>query len=252
MNKIIKNGCIVIICLISNTTINAQISSQNVGDLKIQPLLHASMHLTWEEQNILIDPYKNESYYKGLDSPELILITDIHGDHMNIEALKNINTGQTKIIAPQAVADILSENDFMKIQVIKNGENIEINNIGIEAIPMYNLPQDEKSRHPKGRGNGYILTFGDQRVYISGDTEDIPEMRNLQNIDIAFVCMNLPYTMNVDAAASAVLEFKPKIVFPFHYRGGGGKFSDVTLFKELVVDSNDQIEVRLVDWYKAE
>lgn len=250
MNKLFNNTYLVIIYIISSVNISAQVAPQNVRELKIQPLLHASMHLTWKEQDVLIDPYKNESYYKSLDSPDLILITDIHGDHMNIEALKNINIEQTQIIAPQAVADILGDKGFTTIRVINNGEKIEINNIGIEAIPMYNLPEDKQSRHTKGRGNGYILTFADQRVYISGDTEDIHEMRQLKNIDIAFVCMNLPYTMDVKAAAAAVLDFKPKIVFPFHYRGGGGKFSDVTTFKELVVDGNDQIEVRLVDWYQ--
>ena len=115
---------------------------------------------------------------------------------------------------------------------------------------MYNLPESEDSRHTKGRGNGYVLTFGDKRIYISGDTEDIAEMRALKDIDYAFVCMNLPYTMNIEQAADAVLEFKPGVVYPFHYRGGGGKFSDVDAFKTLVNNSDSSIEVRVRDWYK--
>ena len=106
---------------------------------------------------------------------------------------------------------------------------------------MYNLPENPPSKkHPKGRGNGYILTIDDAQIYISGDTEDIPEMRMLQNIDVAFICMNLPYTMTIEQAASAVLEFKPKIVYPYHYRGSNG-FSDVNEFKNLVNSKNIQI-----------
>jgi L-ascorbate metabolism protein UlaG (beta-lactamase superfamily) len=113
---------------------------------------------------------------------------------------------------------------------------------------MYNLPENSDSRHTKGRGNGYVINFGGKNVYISGDTEDIPEMRHLKNIDVAFVCMNLPYTMDVNQAANAVLEFKPKIVYPYHYRGQEG-LSDVSAFKKLVNDGNKSIEVRLVNWY---
>jgi L-ascorbate metabolism protein UlaG (beta-lactamase superfamily) len=103
--------------------------------------------------------------------------------------------------------------------------------------------------HEKGRGNGYVLTLGMERIYISGDTEDIPEMRTLKNIDVAFVCMNLPYTMTVESAASAVLDFKPKKVYPYHYRGSDGK-SDVDKFKTLVTEKNPDIKVLLLDWYK--
>ncbi|MEM1138130.1 MAG: MBL fold metallo-hydrolase, partial [Bacteroidota bacterium] len=106
-----------------------------------------------------------------------------------------------------------------------------------------------ESRHPKGRGNGYLLNIDGKRIYISGYTKDITEMRSLTGIDIAFVCMNLPYTMDIEQAASAVLDFKPKIVYPFHYRGGGGKFSDTEQFKQLVNKKNGDIEVRLLNWY---
>jgi L-ascorbate metabolism protein UlaG (beta-lactamase superfamily) len=120
--------------------------------------------------------------------------------------------------------------------------------LNIEAIPMYNLREEASQYHPKGRGNGYVITLGTERIYISGDTEDIPEMRNLKNIDIAFVCMNLPYTMTVERAADAVLDFKPKTVFPYHYRGTDG-LSDVSLFKTLVNSKNKDIEVVQLDWY---
>jgi len=113
---------------------------------------------------------------------------------------------------------------------------------------MYNLREEALKFHEKGRGNGYILTLEDQRIYISGDTEDIPEMRTLKNIDKALVCMNLPYTMSVESAASAVLDFKPITVYPYHYRGTNG-LSDVAKFKTIVNKNDANIKVKLLEWY---
>ncbi len=130
--------------------------------------------------------------------------------------------------------------------VLNNGDNKMVEGIRIEAIPMYNLPEAADAFHTKGRGNGYVLTMGGKRVYLSGDTEDIPEMRNLKNIDVAFVCMNLPYTMNVEQAAQGVLAFKPKVVYPYHYRG-----QDVNTFKSFVNNADPSIDVRLLNWYPS-
>jgi len=116
------------------------------------------------------------------------------------------------------------------------------------TIPMYNLRQEALRFHKKGRGNGYVLNLGEQRIYFSGDTEDIPEMRALKNIDKAFLCMNLPYTMTVDKAAEAVLDFIPKQVYPYHYRGNPN-VSDVRRFAKLVGNGNPEIEVIQLDWY---
>lgn len=126
---------------------------------------------------------------------------------------------------------------------------IDHNGISIKAIPMYNLREEALKFHTKGRGNGYVLDINDERIYISGDTEDIPEMRNLKNIDKAFVCMNLPYTMPIESAASAVLDFKPKTVYPYHYRGSDG-LSNINLFKEIVNKEDKSIDVQLLGWYK--
>ena len=125
--------------------------------------------------------------------------------------------------------------------MLGNGNNVDQIGINIEAIPMYNLTQDRLQFHDKGRGNGYVVTFGGTRVYISGDTEDIPEMRNLEDIDVAFVCFNLPYTMTESQAASAINAFRPGIVYPYHYRG-----SDLALFTSMI---DDGIEVREGAWY---
>ena len=212
------------------------------GDIQIQPLNHATFTLEWNGKKIFVDPVGGAQRFKG--TPDLILVTDIHGDHLNADTLKAVAREDTQIIVPQAVAEQLPAALKSKMMVIANGETKEVQGVPIEAVPMYNLTPDRLKFHAKGRGNGYVVTLAGKRIYISGDTEDIPEMRALKNIDVAFVCMNLPYTMTVEQAASAVKEFKPKIVYPYHYRG-----SDTEKFKKLVGD-NGGIEVRLRDWYK--
>jgi len=218
------------------------------GPLTIQPINHGCLVLTWNNKTIYIDPYPNAKAFDGIAPADLILITDIHGDHLNAETLNAIETSKAKLIVPQAVADQLPEKLKGKGTVLANGKKITESGITISAIPMYNLPEAPDSRHAKGRGNGYLLNLGGKTVYVSGDTEDIPEMRALKNIDVAFVCMNLPYTMDIEQASSAVLEFKPKIVYPYHYRGQGG-LNDVEGFKKLVNAVNASIDVRLRNWY---
>lgn len=218
------------------------------GQLQIQPILHATVVFTWNGKTIYVDPQGGAKVFDGLANPDLILITDIHGDHFNPETLLALNTANTIIVAPQAVADKFSEALKSKVTVLNNGQTINQLDISITAVPMYNLPETPDARHTKGRGNGYVLTFGDKNIYLSGDTAGIPEMRALKNIDVAFVCMNLPYTMNVSEAASAVLDFKPKIVYPYHYRGQGG-LADTEAFKKNVNSSNSSIDVRLRNWY---
>ncbi|MEP2668011.1 MAG: MBL fold metallo-hydrolase [Cyclobacteriaceae bacterium] len=218
------------------------------GQLSIQPILHGTVALEWDGKTIYVDPYGGAKAFKGIAAPDLILITDIHGDHMSIETLEGIETSKAIIIAPGAVTEKLPEVLKARTTSLDNGKQIEKLGISITAIPMYNLPEDSESRHTKGRGNGYVLNMGGKNVYFSGDTEDIPEMRALKNIDVAFVCMNLPYTMDIDQASSAVLDFKPKIMYPYHYRGQGG-LADVDAFQKKVKDANDKIDVRLRNWY---
>ena len=232
---------------------NAQLTSPDIittskGNVTVQPVFHAALVLEWNGKSIYADPYNGADAYKNLKKPDLVLITDIHGDHMDLKTLQALDLSNATFVVPQAVADKLPAEWKQKIVVLTNGNTTEQSGISISAIPMYNLPNDSTARHTKGRGNGYVLTLGDKKFYISGDTEDIPEMRSLKNIDVAFVCMNLPFTMSVEQAAKAVLEFKPKIVYPYHYRGQGG-FSDTKQFKELVNKANASIDVRLKDWY---
>ncbi len=209
------------------------------GIVKITPIRHASLMIEAEGQVIQVDPY-SQGNYEGLPAADLILITDIHGDHMDPKAIEKVRKAGTTIIAPKAVVE-----KGVGAAVLNNGETRKFGKWTIAAIPMYNLtrgPAAGKLFHDKGRGNGYILTYGGKRFYIAGDTEGIPEIRALKNIDVAFIPMNLPYTMTPEEAAEAVRAFAPKVVYPYHYQK-----SDVNSFKSAL--ANTKIDVRLVDWY---
>lgn len=220
----------------------------SLGALTIQPIVHASLVLSTPGLNIYADPTGGAANYTGIKQPDVILITDIHGDHFDLKTISAVRQANTVLVAPKAVADLMPDSLKDKLVILNNGERVSKLNISITALPMYNLPEDPQSRHTKGRGNGYVLGIGGKNVYISGDTQGIPEMRALKDIDIAFVCMNLPYTMDINEAADAVLAFRPKIVYPYHYRGQGGP-SDVASFKKMVEEKNKNIEVRLRNWY---
>lgn len=238
---------------VSNTAQESpEIPGSEASKLQNAPLIHPISHATaviqWDGLTIFLDPVGGPEPFASFEQPDLILITDIHGDHFDLKTLEGLNTERAKIIVPQAVADKIPEKFTPQLDILANGEQKERYGIDVEAIPMYNLREEAKTFHVKGRGNGYILQKAGTRLYISGDTEDIPEMRALKNIDIALICMNLPYTMTVEAAASAVVEFKPKTVYPYHYRGRPD-VSDVALFKTLVNEADPEIEVVQLDWY---
>jgi L-ascorbate metabolism protein UlaG (beta-lactamase superfamily) len=208
------------------------------GPIRITPIMHASVLLQAGGKNIYIDPAQGS--LEGLPPADLILITDIHGDHMSQPMIDKVKQSGTVIFAPQAVAEKIHVDT-----VIGNGETKKWDRWTVQAVPAYNLkrgPSPGKFYHDKGRGNGYILTYGGKRLYFSGDTEAIPEVLALKNIDVAFVCMNLPYTMTPEEAAQAVKTFHPAIVYPYHYRG-----SDLSAFSAGLAGSG--IDVRLREWY---
>ncbi len=216
-----------------------QTFNSSAGPIKITQVFHASLVIEAGGKVIVVDPAK-PAVFTGLPQADLILITDIHGDHMDADLVKTVSKAGTEIIAPPAVVKTITA-----ASPISNGEKKMWGAWTIEAIPMYNLtrgPEAGKLFHDKGRGNGYILTFGGTRIYLSGDTEGIPEMRALKNIDVAFVCMNLPYTMTAEEAADAVKAFHPKVAIPYHYRG-----QDLNVFKKGLDGTG--IDVRLLDWY---
>jgi L-ascorbate metabolism protein UlaG (beta-lactamase superfamily) len=209
------------------------------GPVKITPVYHAALEIEAGGKVIVIDPAK-PAVFTGLPLADLILITDIHADHMDPDLIKSVSKAGTEIIAPPAVVTTVTA-----ASPISNGQKKTWGTWTIEAVPMYNLtrgPEPGKFFHDKGRGNGYVLTYGGKRFYFSGDTENIPEMRALKNIDVAFVCMNLPYTMTPEEAAEAVKAFHPKVVIPYHYRG-----QDTTVFQKDLAGTG--IEVRLLDFY---
>ncbi len=215
--------------------------AQDELELSVKPLGHGTLALQFADQTIIVDPVANRDY-TGLSEPTVILITDIHPDHWNMETAAMLMGGRTKVVAPRTVADQWGGIDT----VLEYEKFVMVGDIKIEAVPMYNIergPTEGEYYHPKGRGNGYLLTFGLRRIYISGDTECIPEMRELKDIDIAFVSMNEPYTMPPSEAAECVKAFKPKVVYPYHYRG-----SDLDVFTWRLEDT-PEVEIRLLDWY---
>ncbi|MCO4822334.1 MAG: MBL fold metallo-hydrolase [Flavobacteriaceae bacterium] len=235
--------------VISSPKINNFIEKEGIT---ISPIEHGTMVLEYNGTNIYVDPVGGKDAFNKHKAPDFIIITDIHGDHLDVKTLETITTPNTVIIGPKAVKEKLPEVLQKNYNVIFNGLSrsfsISKMDVDIEAIAMYNLREEALKFHPKERGNGYVLTLNNIRIYISGDTEDIFEMRQLKDIDIAFVCMNLPYTMTVESAASAVLQFAPKQVYPYHYRGTEG-YSDVNRFKEIVNNGNKNISVGLLNWY---
>ena len=224
-----------------------QVATTN-GNLTIHPVHHAGLVLTWNGKRIVADPTtfppggnSGAADFRGAAPPDLILITHEHGDHFSVPTLTDLAGPNTVLVVPQSVMGMLPAALQAKAKVMKNGDKGTYAGVAVEAVPEYNTTPDRLMFHPKGRDNGYVLNLGGKRVYLAGDTEETPELKNLANIDIAFVPMNLPYTMTEDAAATWVKDFKPKIVYPYHYMG-----SDVNKFAMLVGNAS---EVRLRKWY---
>ncbi len=185
------------------------------GDLKISFVGHASLFFMIEGKIIHVDPVSGEGDYRSFPKADLILITHEHYDHLDAEALRFIRKAGTQVVVSQACGGKVKD-----AIVMKNGDRRTFQGFDIEAVPAYNVLHkrpDGSPFHPKGLGNGYIITFGDKRVYVAGDTEPIPEMKSLGAIDIAFLPMNLPYTMTPEMTAEAARTIKPKILYPYHY-----------------------------------
>ncbi|MFP7571954.1 MBL fold metallo-hydrolase [Marivita sp. S2033] len=216
------------------------------GLVTVHPVAHASFVMETPSGTIYVDPVGEAAQYGDYPSADLILITHEHGDHYNAETLAAIMAENTQLITNPAVFDMLPEDLKARASSLGNGDAAAFNGVGINAIPAYNTTEDRLQFHPEGRDNGYVLDFNGLRVYISGDTEDIPAMRELENIDLAFVCMNLPFTMDATAAASAVSEFAPTYVYPYHYRGRDGGTQDPAKFASML---EGDIEVRMGEWY---
>jgi L-ascorbate metabolism protein UlaG (beta-lactamase superfamily) len=208
------------------------------GDLKITFIGHATLMFEFGGKVIHIDPVSGRAVYAQLPKADLILVTHEHGDHFDPKAIGLLRKPTTDIILSQSCAPKAGMGT-----VLQNGESVVKQGIKVEAVPAYNIVamrSPGNPYHPKGGGNGYVLTFGDKRVYVAGDTENTPEMRALRGIDIAFLPMNQPYTMTPEKAAEAAKAFKPKILYPYHY----GKTDPKRLVELLKGDPEIEVRVR--------
>lgn len=205
----------------------------SAGDLKITFIGHGTLMLAYAGKIIHIDPVSMHADYTALPKADLILITHEHFDHLDAKAIQAVSKAGTAIIANQRSAKSLPN-----AAVMKNGESKTAAGISIEAVPAYN---PEKAFHPKGNGNGYVLTFGDKRVFVAGDTENVPEIKALKEIDVAFLPMNLPYTMTPEQVADVAKAMRPKILYPYHFGD-----TDTGALVKLLQDQKD-IDVRIRD-----
>ncbi|MGB2865874.1 MAG: MBL fold metallo-hydrolase, partial [Sedimentisphaerales bacterium] len=208
----------------------------SAGDLRITFIGHGTLMFTFNGKTIHVDPVGREADYTGMPKADIILLTHEHGDHLDTRAIEVLRKDGTQLVLTKTCAESVAG------LVMANGDVQTVQGLKIEAVPAYNIVHMRSAGnpfHPKGRGNGYVITFGDKRVYVAGDTENTPEMKQLKDIDVAFLPMNLPYTMSPEMVADAAKTFKPKILYPYHY----GQ-TDTKKLVDLLKDSKG-IEVRI-------
>ena len=216
----------------------------SAGDLVIHPINHASFVMSWNGIMIYNDPVGGAARYTGIPKADLVVVTHTHGDHFDNATIDAVRNTGVRVFAPQSVFNGMSTTIKALTTVMANGATQTAHGVTVDAIPMYNI---SNNNHPQGVGNGYVLTIGGKRIYMSGDTEGTVEMRALQNIDVAFLCMSLPSNMNVTQAASAARDFRPRVVYPYHFRQNNVT-SDLNSFKQQV-GTDLGIEVRIRTWY---
>ena len=207
------------------------------GDLEITFIGHGSLMFTFDGKVIHVDPYSSLAEYSKLPKADMLLITHEHRDHLDLKAIEAIRTDKTELVLTKTCAAKLRGGIIME-----NGDTKTVGGLKIEAVPAYNIVHMRSAGvpfHPKGAGNGYVINFGDKRVYVAGDTENIPEMKNLEKIDCAFLPMNLPYTMTPEMVADAAKAFKPKILYPYHC----GE-TDTSKLEQLMQETRD-VEIRI-------
>jgi L-ascorbate metabolism protein UlaG (beta-lactamase superfamily) len=208
-------SAIMVVSAFAQGKFETDIIKTSAGDLKITFIGHGTLMFDFGGKVIHVDPYGDVADYNSLPKAHLILLTHEHRDHLDLKALNAVRTEKTAVVLTEACAKQVQGG-----VVMMNGDVKTVEGLKIEAVPAYNLVHKRDTGqpfHPKGAGNGYIITFGDKRVYVAGDTENTPEMKGLKNIDIAFLPMNLPYTMTPEMVVDAAKAFKPKILYPYHF-----------------------------------
>jgi len=207
------------------------------GDLQISFIGHGTLMFAFDGKIIHVDPWSKLTDYAKQPKADLILVTHEHQDHLDVEAIEHLKKPGTQIVVSRSSAAQLPE-----CLVMDNGENRMVRGLAVEAVPAYNLVHMRSAGvpfHPKGNGNGYVITFGDTRVLVAGDTENTPELKGLMGIDIAFLPMNLPYTMTPEMVADAALALQPKILYPYHF----GE-TDTGRISELLAGSGIDVRIR--------
>lgn len=209
----------------------------SIGNLGITFIGHGTLMFTFGGAVIHVDPVSKFADYTRLPKADVILVTHEHGDHLDVRALELIRTDKTFLVISESCASQVSNGIVMK-----NGDTRIVGGLKIETVPAYNIVHMQSTGvpfHPQGVGNGYVITFGDKRVYVAGDTENIPEMKQLTAIDIAFLPMNVPYTMTPEMVANAAKSFNPKILYPYHF----GE-TDTSKIVDLLKDSGTKVRIR--------
>lgn len=189
----------------------------SMGDLTITCIGHGTLMFAFDGKIIHVDPVFSYADYTKMPKADVILVTHHHGDHLDEVAIRDLTKQDTVVVLTKIC---MAQAKIKEAVIMANGDTKTVHGIPIEAVPAYNIQHMRSGNtpfHPRGEGNGYILTFGDKRVYVAGDTENTPEMKALRNIDVAFLPMNLPYTMTPEMVADAAKAFKPKILYPYHY-----------------------------------
>jgi len=241
MEKLILSVCVLLMALVTVAVAQEMFETDTIktsaGDLKITFIGHGTLMYTFQGKIIHVDPFGEMADYTKLPKADIILLTHEHRDHLDPKALSILHTEKTVVVLTQTCAKQIDAGIVMN-----NGDLKTLEGLKIEAVPAYNIIHKREGGqpfHPKGIGNGYVITFGDKRVYVAGDTENTPEMKELKNIDIAFLPMNLPFTMTPEMVADAVKAFKPKILYPYHYSK-----TDPSSLLNLMKDTKE-IEVRI-------
>jgi L-ascorbate metabolism protein UlaG (beta-lactamase superfamily) len=213
----------------------------SAGELKITFVGHGTLMFEFRDAVIHVDPVSREADYAKMPKADLILITHEHRDHLDPEAISAIRQEATTVILPERCSEAVPGGIVMK-----NGDIRTVGDLRIEAVPAYNIVHKRPSGepfHPRGHGNGYVLTCGDSRVYVAGDTENIPEMKALKDIEVAFLPMNLPYTMTPEMVADAAKAFRPKILYPYHF----GKTDTSELVRLLAAEKSIEVRIRSME-----
>ncbi|MEZ4386018.1 MAG: MBL fold metallo-hydrolase [Candidatus Krumholzibacteriia bacterium] len=215
----------------------------SVGALVVQPVHHASFLLRWGDLLVAVDPVGDPDAYLRDGRPDVVLVTHKHRDHFDPDVLHELAGQHNVVIMPLPVAESVPAADPV---VLAAGDTWAAGDLTVTAVPAYNRTAGRGDYHPLGDGIGYLLQRAGMRVYISGDTEDAPELAAIAPVDVAFLCMNLPWTMSVEQAARAVKAIRPRVLYPYHYRNRDGSLADLDRLRSLV---DGTVDVRLLAWY---